>query len=155
LAAGDLAGLVCTRDPRLRVLAFDFDVAELMSVRNADDLAAPPAARRSHIVAFGHSDGGRRDPLAVDGATARILELSDGTRTASEIVGELHREGNLLGDGNGLKWIEYLFAHGLISLRDRRLDPARDVRPAAAEADREIGPGRGAAASGESLPSVR
>jgi hypothetical protein len=45
LATGDLAGLVCTRDRRLRVLAFDFDVAELMSVRNADDLAAPPAAR--------------------------------------------------------------------------------------------------------------
>jgi glycosyltransferase involved in cell wall biosynthesis len=128
MAKDDLAGLVCVRDPRSRVLAFDFDVTELMSVRNTDDLAASPTSRRSYLVAFGRcagvgaDGGGRRDPLAVDSATARILELSDGTRSASEIVRELNRDGKLLGDGIGFKWIERLFGHGLISLADMRLD---------------------------------
>jgi glycosyltransferase involved in cell wall biosynthesis len=158
LVKDDLADLMCARDPRLRVLAFDFDVAELMSVRDVDDLAVPPASRRSYIVAFGHSDGrggGRRDPLVVDGATARILQLSDRTRSASEIVAELNREGHLSGDGIGLKWIENLFAHGLILLRENRLDPARDVRPAVAEGDQDVLRERGAANSGRSSVSVR
>ena len=81
MGEGDLAGLVCLRDPRLRLLAFDFDVAELMAVRTAADLAATRTPGRSHIVAFGRSDGAGREPLAVDGLTASILELSDGTRT--------------------------------------------------------------------------
>jgi len=119
----DLAGFVCARDARLRLLAFDFDVARLMAVRTANDLATALPSHRSHMVVFGRSDGGRRDPLVVDGATARILQLSDGTRTASEIVEELIREG-LSPGGNGLKWIEFLFVHGLISLTDRRIEQA-------------------------------
>jgi len=119
--------LVCVRDPRLRVLTFEFDVTGLMSIRSADDLAAPPASRQSYLVAFGCGDGGRRSPLVVDRAAARILELSDATRSASEIVGELNQEGELLGDGVGFQWIESLFAHGLLSLRDRRLDAAHDI----------------------------
>jgi glycosyltransferase involved in cell wall biosynthesis len=119
----DLAGLVCARDARLRLLAFDFDVARLMAVQTADDLATALPSHRSHMVVFGRSDGGRGDPLVVDGSTARILQLSDGTRTASEIVEELIREG-LSPGGKGLKWIEYLFAHGLISLTDRRIEQA-------------------------------
>src|SRR5262249_48964041 len=114
---GDLADLVCVRDPSVRTLAFDFDVVELMAVRSTDDLMTPPTLRRSHIVAFGCSGVGRRDPLVVDGATARILELSDGTRSASDIVAELNREGHLTGDGIGLKWVENLFACGLILLQ--------------------------------------
>jgi hypothetical protein len=120
----------------LRVLTFDFDVMELMSVRNADDLATPPTSRRSYLVVFGRSAGGRRSPLAVDRATARILTLSDGTRSASEIIGELNREGELSREGIGFKWIEYLFAHGLMALRDGRLDAARGTR-LAAEVDRD------------------
>jgi len=41
----DLAGLLCVRDPHLRVLTFDFDVTELMAVRTTDDLRTP----RHHV----------------------------------------------------------------------------------------------------------
>jgi glycosyltransferase involved in cell wall biosynthesis len=119
----DLAGLVCVRDPRLCLLAFDFDVAQLMAVGTVDDLATALPSRRTHMVVFGRSSGGRRDPLVVDGATASILQLSDGTRTASEIVEELVREGASPGS-DGLEWIEYLFVHGLISLMDKTIELA-------------------------------
>jgi glycosyltransferase involved in cell wall biosynthesis len=138
MARNDLAGLVCVRDPCLRVLTFEFDVTELTSVRNADDLLVPRATRRSYIVAFGRSasaDGRRREPLVIDAATARIFDLGDGTRSASEIVAELNQEGYLLGDGVGLKRIESLFAYGLVLLRDRRLDAVRHHPPAVAELD--------------------
>jgi glycosyltransferase involved in cell wall biosynthesis len=146
LAKDDLADLVCVRDPRLRVLAFDFDVAEFMSIQSADDLASPPSLRRSYIVAFGRSDGGRRNPLTVDGTTATILELSDGSRSASEIVGELNRERHLLEEERGLEWIEDLFARGLLSLRKGDKQPVCDIRPAVAAIDPDAFPGRGPAA---------
>jgi glycosyltransferase involved in cell wall biosynthesis len=135
MTTDDLAALVCVRDPRLRALTFDIDVAALAAVRTADDLAAPPA-RRSYMVAFGRSpglDGRRRDPLIIDAAAARILELSDGTRSASQIVAELNREGQFFGDGIGLKRVESLFAHGLILLRDERLNGIGDNHPAVVE----------------------
>jgi glycosyltransferase involved in cell wall biosynthesis len=135
MAKGDLAGLVCERDERLRLLTFDFDVAELIAVQNGDDLGRPPTLRRSHMVVFGRSGGGRRDPLVVDETTARILELGDGTRTVSEIVAELVREERLSEAGEGLRWIEHLFVHGLISLRDKRVDTVPDARPAGARRD--------------------
>jgi hypothetical protein len=129
----ELANLICVRDPSLRVLAFEFGVRELMAVRTVEDLAVPPPRGRSHIVAFGRSaraDGGRRDPLVVDAATARILELSDGTRVASQISADLNHEGHLHGDAVGLKWIENLFAEGLLLLWDKRLDAGRNIRSA-------------------------
>jgi glycosyltransferase involved in cell wall biosynthesis len=138
LANDDLAGLVCVLDPCLRVLTFEFDVTELMSVRNANDFLVPSTARRSYMVAFGHSasaDGRRRDPLVIDAAAKRILDLSDGTRSASEIVAELNQEGYLSGGDAGLKLIESLFAYGLILLRDRRLDAVHDDPPAVVELD--------------------
>ena len=136
MTADDLADLICVRDPHLRALAFDFDVAALTAVRTADDLATPPASRRSYIVAFGRSagrHGGRRDPLVIDAAAARILDLSDGTRRACEVVAELNRDGQLLGGDAAFKRIESLFAHGLILLRDKRLKVVRDDRPAVVE----------------------
>jgi glycosyltransferase involved in cell wall biosynthesis len=136
MTADDLADLICVRDPHLRALAFDFDVAALTAVRTADDLATPPASRRSYIVAFGRSagrHGGRRDPLVIDAAAARILDLSDGTRRACEVVAELNRDGQLLGCDAAFKRIESLFAHGLILLRDKRLKVVRDDRPAVVE----------------------
>jgi hypothetical protein len=136
MTADDLADLICVRDPHLRALAFDFDVAVLTAVRTADDLATPPASRRSYIVAFGRSagrHGGRRDPLVIDAAAARILDLSDGTRRACEVVAELNRDGQLLGGDAAFKRIESLFAHGLILLRDKRLKVVRDDRPAVVE----------------------
>jgi hypothetical protein len=105
-------------------------------VRTADDLAKPPASRRSYIVAFGRFASrhrGRRDPLVIDAAAARILDLSDGTRRACEVVAELNREGEPLGGDAALKRIESLFAHGLILLRDKRLNVVRENRPAVVE----------------------
>jgi glycosyltransferase involved in cell wall biosynthesis len=136
MTTDDLADLICVRDPHMRALAFDFDVAALTAVRTAADLARPPASRRSYIVAFGRSagrHGGRRDPLIIDAAAARILDLSDGTRSACEVVAELNREGRLLAGDAAFKRIESLFAHGLILLWDKRLDVVRDDRPAVVE----------------------
>jgi len=95
-----------------------------MKVRTVADITAAPPPGRSHIVAFGRTDGAGREPLVVDTLTASILELSDGTRTAMQIVGELNRTGRVLGEKRGLDWIEELFLHGLLSLRDQRLDAA-------------------------------
>jgi hypothetical protein len=89
-------------------------------------------------VAFGRSASrhrGRRDPLVIDAAAARILDLSDGTRRAWEIVAELKRDGKLLGGDAAFKRIESLFAHGLILLRDTRLNVIRDDRQAAGKPD--------------------
>ena len=73
------------------------------------------------MVAFGAgAEGGRRDPLVIDAAVARILDLSDGTRRAAQISAELHHEGYLSDDGAGLDRIEKLFSHGLILLLPER-----------------------------------
>jgi hypothetical protein len=119
IAKDGLAGMLCVRDPRLWVLTFDFDVTELMALRQADDLATPPACRRTHMAVFARSagaDGGRRDPLVIDAAAARILDLSDGTRSAAQINAEVNEESHLSDDRAGLDRIEKLFSHGLILL---------------------------------------
>ena len=124
---GDLARLVCGRSPRLRVLEFDINVAHLTNVRTVDDLAAPLSPGRSYLVVFGRSDGGRRSPLLVNGLTARILELSEGTRTVMEIAAELHHEFAEIEETVCVTCIQHLFAHDLISFQDRRLGPVADV----------------------------
>ena len=58
------------------------------------------------------------EPLFIDESTARILDLSDGTRTAAEIITQLEHE-QAGAKGNELEWIEYLFVEGLIGLRQR------------------------------------
>jgi glycosyltransferase involved in cell wall biosynthesis len=123
----DLASMVCLRAPCLRVLTFDFDVTDLMSVRDADDLWAAPTWRRSHLAVFGPAgpDGGGRDPLVIDAPAVRILDLSDGTLSASQIVAMLNHDGYSLEDGVGIDRIEKLFSHGLILLRSKRLDAVR------------------------------
>jgi hypothetical protein len=121
MAADDLGELLVLRDPRIRLLEFDYDVSEFMQVQAPADLPASPTPRRSHIVAFGGSSRDRRSPLVVDETTARILKLSDGTRTAAELVREVKR-GSSANERN-LKWIESLFVHGLVSLRERRVRP--------------------------------
>lgn len=148
----DLAGLVCIRDPRLRVLVFDFEVADLMAVRTANDLATPPRPRRSYIIAFGRSNCGRRDPLVVDRATAEILALSNGTRTAMEIVRELNNLGFAFRDEEGLKRIEYLFAQGLISLGNDCFDRSFDILRAGAAAHRDRISGQTTASARASPP---
>ena len=86
---GDLAGLIPQRDTRLRVVDFDYDVSEFLGIASAADFPATVTPGRSYIVVFGRSQQGRREPLLVDALTSRILHLSDGTRTAAEIIKEL------------------------------------------------------------------
>lgn len=117
LGEDDLAGLVPVRDPRLRVLQFDFDVSQFMAVRSIADLPVAPKRNRSHMVAFRGTDGDQPGPLVVDEQTAQILKLSDGTRTASAILGQLESLAKTQ-DSRNIKWLEGLFAQGLISLRD-------------------------------------
>jgi glycosyltransferase involved in cell wall biosynthesis len=128
MAADDLGALVPLRDARLRVLEFDYDVSDFMQARAVADFPASTTPRRSYIVVFASSHGARRNPLVVDGITAQILKLSDGTRTAFEVVGELHQAGGPTGSQN-LAWIESLFVHGLILLLDKRLGAPSGASP--------------------------
>jgi glycosyltransferase involved in cell wall biosynthesis len=141
---GDLARLVCARSPQLRVLEFDIDVARLMNVRTVDDLAAPLSPGRSYLVVFGRSDGRRRSPLLVNGLIARILELSEGTRSVVEIAAELDDEFAEIEESVRVACIQHLFAHGLVSFQDRSLGPVADIVPVGAKhgdtCDREVSP---------------
>jgi glycosyltransferase involved in cell wall biosynthesis len=118
----DLSELVPLRDARLRILAFDFDVADFLGVRRAEDLPAAPNPRPSYIIAFARGGEAGRGPLVVDAATARILQLSDGTRSVAEIL-DLVEGGSRPATGD-CGWIENLFLEGLISLSDARLKGA-------------------------------
>jgi glycosyltransferase involved in cell wall biosynthesis len=135
LAPGALGKLVPVRDARLCLIELDYDAAEFMQVRSLAELPAVPTARRSFIVAFGRSGRLARDPLLVDEATAQILRLSDGTRTASDIVRQLNGEAGASAADN-LAWIEGLFVRGLISLTDQRAANAGASRRAHVERSR-------------------
>jgi glycosyltransferase involved in cell wall biosynthesis len=119
----DLARLVPLRDRRIRVIELDHDVSAFVGARTVAELPASPTPARSHVVVFGRSGGARRSPLVVDALTARILELSDGTRTISDIVRELDREPGPPA-GRDIEWIEHIFVEGLISLQAARIDRA-------------------------------
>jgi glycosyltransferase involved in cell wall biosynthesis len=116
LDAADFSRLVPIRDQKLRVLSFDYDISAFRGPRKAEELPAAPAHRASYLVVFA-GESGARDPLLVDRATARILELSDGTRTANDIQEQLKREDALLAGQDELEWIETLFLDGLVRLR--------------------------------------
>src|SRR5262249_7904047 len=129
LRDADLATLVPVRDPRLRVIAFDYDVAEFMAAHSGTKLPAAPAPRRSHIVAFARAAGPYRGPLVVDALTARILALSDGTRTVDQIMRDVSEAGEAR-EKEGFGWIERLFVHGLIALHERAADWSMAPDPA-------------------------
>jgi glycosyltransferase involved in cell wall biosynthesis len=112
----DFSSLLPVRDHRLRVLAFDYDVSEFRGVRDAKELPAEPTRRPSYLAVFA-GEHRERTPLLVDRATARILELSDGTRTAGEILERLKREDGLPEAPDNFEWIETLFIDGLVRLR--------------------------------------
>ena len=80
---GDLAGLTAIRDPHLRMITFDVSA---MRRGNEADVSAAPTPQPRHVVAFAQANGERREPLFISDQTARILELSDGTRTVREIA---------------------------------------------------------------------
>ena len=119
---GDIAALLPVRDPQLRILEFNEDISAFHSARTAAELPMEPPPGPSYLLAFAGGNGAR-DPLLVDRATARILELSDGTRTAGEICARLKRERCSAGAENELAWIESLFLDRLICLRHPEAGP--------------------------------
>jgi hypothetical protein len=112
-----LAALAPVRDPQLRILEFDYDVADFLGAQTAADLPAVTRPGPSYIVVFTGAGAGQREPLIVDGLTAEILKLSDGRRSAAQI-GELGRQSGPSVEADNLEWIEQLFVRGLIGLRD-------------------------------------
>jgi glycosyltransferase involved in cell wall biosynthesis len=116
LGEDEFAALLPVRDPRVRILKFNDDISEFRGVRTAAELPAAPKSGPSFVVAFA-GEGGARDPLLVDHATARILELSEGQLTAGEICEHLKRERGSSEVRNDLAWIESLFVSGLIRLQ--------------------------------------
>jgi hypothetical protein len=116
----DFDGLVPSRDPQLRMIAID--VSELRAGKTEPEHPAAGTPRPRHVVAFAQANGGRREPLFVSDQTARILELSDGTRTVIEIVREIGSENPPKGEGGALRQIEELFVSGLLWLREAESD---------------------------------
>jgi hypothetical protein len=137
-----LAGLAPVRDPQLRILEFDHDVADFLGARTAADFPAVTRPGPSYIVAFGGSGGGRREPLLVDGLTARILMLSDGKRSTAELARELGRQSDASAEADNLEWFEHLFVCGLIGLRDTPTDTGSGM------SSNEVAPGGRIAAAG-------
>ena len=123
----DLAGLVPVRDPQLRTMTFD--VSELVDDQPKPARPGARTPRLRHVVAFAQMNGERREPLFISDLAARMLELSDGTRTAMEIATEVgldHRGEDVPG---GLRQIEKLFVSGLLWLHDGRIDSTESVTP--------------------------
>jgi glycosyltransferase involved in cell wall biosynthesis len=116
LGEDEIAALLPVRDPRLRILKFNEDISEFRSARTAAELPAVPKSGPSFVLAFA-GERGARDPLLVDHATARILELSEGKLTAGEICERLKRERGSAEVRNDLAWIENLFVSGLVRLQ--------------------------------------
>jgi glycosyltransferase involved in cell wall biosynthesis len=116
LDEGDLVGLVPVCDQRMRILAFDFDISEFRGVRRVAELPAVPRVCASYLAVFA-GENGMRDPVLIDRKTARIFELSDGTRTVGDICEQLQCDGAVPKFDDDLAWIETLFVRGLLRLR--------------------------------------
>jgi glycosyltransferase involved in cell wall biosynthesis len=114
LEDGDFASLIPLRDPNLSILSFDFDVAPFRGVRTAKELPVALDHKPSYLAVFAGEH--RREPLLVDQATAHILNLCDGTRCVSQIVAPV---AGSVRDPNHIRWIENMFACGLIGLRQK------------------------------------
>src|SRR5215470_6209612 len=91
MTADDLAGLVPVRDPQLRIVEFDYDVAEFRNAQSIAELPEFPTPNRSYVIVFGNPTEAGREPLSIDATTAKILDLSDGKRTASDIINKINR----------------------------------------------------------------
>jgi glycosyltransferase involved in cell wall biosynthesis len=113
LAEGELGALVPTRDPHLRLLKFDASALEEQRA-NAGRSAARKRRERN-IITFTQRNGETRERLLVSDESARILELSDGTRTVREIAARIEAE-NPQGREPVLQLIEEMFATGLLWL---------------------------------------
>jgi glycosyltransferase involved in cell wall biosynthesis len=110
----DLSMAVPIRDPRLTVLAFDYDISGFMAARSAAEFPDRLKKGPSYLVAFRATGQNRREPLLIDSATAKILELCDGTRTVGRVASEIAQ--SAIEDNR--RWIEELFLRRLIHLKE-------------------------------------
>jgi glycosyltransferase involved in cell wall biosynthesis len=124
-AEGGITELVLIRDPRLRIIEFDLDVSDFLGARTAADLPTGMTPSPSYIVAFARSNGKRRDALVIDAMTARILILSNGTRTAAKLVKELAQGADVSVEATILERIENLIVCGMIRFRDEPIEASR------------------------------
>ena len=122
LADGDVARLFPYRRRTIRILAFDCDISAFQTAQSLEDLPNAPRRHPSYVVVFGGGESAP-NPLLVDRATARILELSDGTRTTRQIMDQLKRETRRKDTDDDLNWIETLFVDGLIRFTDSPAKP--------------------------------
>jgi glycosyltransferase involved in cell wall biosynthesis len=132
----DLADFVPVRNSQLRIVNFNFDASKFRDARTIADLPAVAPPGESHVVVFGNSGGDRRDPLLVDGFTARVLEHCDGVRSAGEILMALQGQRVSSPGNDDLKWIEHLFARNLIHLRAK--SAGRSDRTATTRRDHKV-----------------
>jgi glycosyltransferase involved in cell wall biosynthesis len=113
----DLATLVPVREPHLRMLEFDYEISVYRNARTVADFPRTPSSHASAIVVFARIGDERREALLVDIATARILNLCDGTRTVAEVASRLGHPSGAPATKRELEWIENLFLSGLVRLR--------------------------------------
>jgi len=99
-----LGSLMLVRSSGLRVLRFDFDISELREISKIEEFPKVLRTGPSFIVLGDRS--APNQPLSVDQFTARILELSDGTLTADQIVRRIEEELGSTGKADHLAWIE-------------------------------------------------
>jgi len=111
----DFGTLAPVRDPRLRILRFNYDVSKFHGATTIADLPPAAASHPSYVVVFGKE--ANRNPLIVDAMTARFLELVDGRKTVDEILRQLDREDSISTSVSWAQWIENLFRWGLIGLQ--------------------------------------
>ncbi len=131
MSAENIGELFPARDPHLRVVEFDYDVSGFLGAEKVADFPAILAPGPSYIVLAGRLNGKPRKPFFVDPQTARILILSDGTKTAAKIIDELARDTKPAIKSINLEWIEKLFMSGLIWLYDRPIAPPENCVPPA------------------------
>jgi len=111
----DFGTLAPVRDPRLRILRFNYDVSKFHGATTIADLPPAAASHPSYVVVFRKE--ANRNPLIVDAMTAQFLELVDGRKTVDEILRQLDREDSILTSASWAQWIENLFRWGLIGLQ--------------------------------------
>jgi glycosyltransferase involved in cell wall biosynthesis len=114
----DLERLVPIRNSRLRIVELDEHATQFLDAQVDSESFSAAGRSPSHIVAYVRSQRERRNPLRIDEATAQILKLSDGTRTALEIAKAVTAPSDTPATASNLEWIEHLFVLGLIGLQD-------------------------------------
>ena len=118
-----MAELVPMPAPRLQLVQFRHDALQPLGARAAEGLPPIPERGTGYVAAFSPAAEPARNPLIIDDMSARIIGLCDGTRTALQIVKELDPEADVATTDKYLKWIEALFVHALIGLRESELLP--------------------------------